>query len=445
MAQLVWSGPPKHRFDEEGKDRAPAQYTLDDKAVTVIGRGKTSSLRIRQKLCSRRHAEIMYRGKSWYVQDVSTNGTYVNGYRIKKVSLSDNDLIAFGAIGPLCGIGEIQQNYKNCDTLYQFKLVVKKVRRGQGKRCEMCKKIHDGLWGSGRFCKQSCAAQYSRKRGSQSSTAVPRKRAKGNDSKPKLPAHKNEGSTSRRRQSQKRNRRGPSVTSRSSRTNQTSSSRRRRRTEDIKETKKKPEVRKEEKIEYPPPVVFRDRQIYRPSLMLLQEDSRLYRVEAENGVRCYEAKDPIRYKRPEIYIKHGEHFIGDEVSGPWVRLGRWWLPIELNGKVLVKEDKKELKRRLGVHKNFKKVSKSKKVKKSKQTIEKKTVEKKGSSSERGKGEDPKSKADGKGRSIRPCENCGKKSDWGRFCGRWCAAKAAATSTNKKSANRKKVADNFYKG
>jgi hypothetical protein len=44
----------------------------------------------------RTHAEVFRKGSKWFVMDTSTNGTYVNGYRVKKSALKNLDLVAFG-------------------------------------------------------------------------------------------------------------------------------------------------------------------------------------------------------------------------------------------------------------------------------------------------------------------------------------------------------------
>ncbi len=65
-----------------------------DQCPYKIGRAETSSLRIESVQVSREHAEIFERHGVWLVRDLgSTNGTHVNGKRIKETLLSDGDIL----------------------------------------------------------------------------------------------------------------------------------------------------------------------------------------------------------------------------------------------------------------------------------------------------------------------------------------------------------------
>jgi len=72
-------------------------HALDD-AITVIGRGDKSDLRIVDDGISREHARIVRQGPAFFVEDLqSTNGTFCNGSRIERQMLSEGDKILVGA------------------------------------------------------------------------------------------------------------------------------------------------------------------------------------------------------------------------------------------------------------------------------------------------------------------------------------------------------------
>jgi pSer/pThr/pTyr-binding forkhead associated (FHA) protein len=67
--------------------------------VTTIGRAKDSDIVIDDPYLSSKHAMIYRRGRRLIIQDLkSTNGTYINGRRIKKpVALKEKDVITMGS------------------------------------------------------------------------------------------------------------------------------------------------------------------------------------------------------------------------------------------------------------------------------------------------------------------------------------------------------------
>jgi pSer/pThr/pTyr-binding forkhead associated (FHA) protein len=80
-ALLEWDG---GRFELRGQ-------------TTVIGRSSDCDLRIEDPNVSRRHAEIRRAGAAYTLTDLgSTNGTEVNGQRIRETSLMDGDEIRLG-------------------------------------------------------------------------------------------------------------------------------------------------------------------------------------------------------------------------------------------------------------------------------------------------------------------------------------------------------------
>ena len=81
------------------------QSEVFDQPTILVGRKPSSDLRFdtQQDLdVSAKHGEIMERGGRFFVIDhQSTNGTFVNGQRVKaETALNDGDIIAFGKNGP---------------------------------------------------------------------------------------------------------------------------------------------------------------------------------------------------------------------------------------------------------------------------------------------------------------------------------------------------------
>jgi hypothetical protein len=72
-------------------------YPLRPDREVVIGRQSELDLVLAEDLVSRKHARITVRGGEVTLQDLgSTNGTFVNGERVKKVRLSEGDRILIG-------------------------------------------------------------------------------------------------------------------------------------------------------------------------------------------------------------------------------------------------------------------------------------------------------------------------------------------------------------
>lgn len=72
------------------------KYPLGARGV-IIGRRRTSDIRLEDTNVSRIHASIDFFEGSYYITDLgSTNGTYINGIRISKKKLSEGDLIRVG-------------------------------------------------------------------------------------------------------------------------------------------------------------------------------------------------------------------------------------------------------------------------------------------------------------------------------------------------------------
>ena len=72
------------------------RHVLESRRV-LIGRDADNDLPVASEFISRHHAQISYyRGTYWVMDLKSTNGTFVNGKRIRRRRLNDRDVIALG-------------------------------------------------------------------------------------------------------------------------------------------------------------------------------------------------------------------------------------------------------------------------------------------------------------------------------------------------------------
>ena len=90
--------------EELGLEREVATLTYNgrkhelDKRRVVIGRSKDSDIQVADQNVSRRHAEVRQEGAAHWVVDLdSTNGTEVNGRRLKRAKLRPGDTITVGS------------------------------------------------------------------------------------------------------------------------------------------------------------------------------------------------------------------------------------------------------------------------------------------------------------------------------------------------------------
>ncbi|HYC77700.1 MAG TPA: FHA domain-containing protein [Planctomycetota bacterium] len=65
----------------------------------TVGRGKKHGLQIAEASVSGDHAEIVKRGAQWFVRDLgSSNGTFVDGERVKEAELASGQVVRFGVV-----------------------------------------------------------------------------------------------------------------------------------------------------------------------------------------------------------------------------------------------------------------------------------------------------------------------------------------------------------
>lgn len=70
-----------------------------DREWLVIGRGRQAELVLADPTISRAHAALGFDGQHFFVQDLkSTNGTLVNGERLERSDLEDEDEIQIGRL-----------------------------------------------------------------------------------------------------------------------------------------------------------------------------------------------------------------------------------------------------------------------------------------------------------------------------------------------------------
>jgi pSer/pThr/pTyr-binding forkhead associated (FHA) protein len=90
------------RLKVNGVEREPDGKVVDlDGGKAVLGRARGCSLRILTDGVSRQHCLLTMVAGRWMVQDLdSSNGTYLNGRRIKTGELRQGDVLQLGKAGP---------------------------------------------------------------------------------------------------------------------------------------------------------------------------------------------------------------------------------------------------------------------------------------------------------------------------------------------------------
>lgn len=96
--EKVFAGVEVIQIGEECEVPLGAVYPL--RPITNIGRGEDNSIMLTSEYVSNNHAKIFFKNDYYFIKDMgSTNGTYLNGNKIDKVSVIKNgDIINIGGI-----------------------------------------------------------------------------------------------------------------------------------------------------------------------------------------------------------------------------------------------------------------------------------------------------------------------------------------------------------
>src|SRR5207253_7144865 len=97
------------------------EFPLTPGKEVVIGRSSDLEMVLVEDMVSRRHARIFWEGDHLAIEDFgSTNGTFVNGEKIKKATLKEGDRVLIGtsilkvvAADPSAGTDASKQNLEN--------------------------------------------------------------------------------------------------------------------------------------------------------------------------------------------------------------------------------------------------------------------------------------------------------------------------------------------
>lgn len=81
------------------------------KGTISVGRDFQNDIQAVSAQASRQHAQITYDGNKFYIRDMrSTNGTYVNGWRVEEKELECGDFLYLGGVELIVGIGFLMVN-----------------------------------------------------------------------------------------------------------------------------------------------------------------------------------------------------------------------------------------------------------------------------------------------------------------------------------------------
>jgi pSer/pThr/pTyr-binding forkhead associated (FHA) protein len=86
-------------LENEAPDPDRVTFRIADGAVKTIGRSTGAEFMVETALVSRLHCQISAAGGTLHVKDLgSTNGTFVNGRRIRSAELQEGDRLGVGRI-----------------------------------------------------------------------------------------------------------------------------------------------------------------------------------------------------------------------------------------------------------------------------------------------------------------------------------------------------------
>jgi pSer/pThr/pTyr-binding forkhead associated (FHA) protein len=84
--------------------------------TTTIGRTEENTFTIAENSVSSRHCEIVQRGNEYYVKDLgSTNGTYINGQKVKSSPLKSGQILRLGSVDMRLESGDGKSSQQNLD------------------------------------------------------------------------------------------------------------------------------------------------------------------------------------------------------------------------------------------------------------------------------------------------------------------------------------------
>ena len=75
-------------------------WPFEKEALIRVGRSTDNDVVLYSAVVSRRHVELRKMGESWDIVNLGTNGTYLDGKRIEKVSVEDGTIIRLARSGP---------------------------------------------------------------------------------------------------------------------------------------------------------------------------------------------------------------------------------------------------------------------------------------------------------------------------------------------------------
>jgi eukaryotic-like serine/threonine-protein kinase len=75
-------------------------WTFQDESVIRLGRAHDNNVVLLSAVVSRHHVEVKRNGNEWEVINLGTNGTYIEGKRVDKVTVEDGMTIRLARSGP---------------------------------------------------------------------------------------------------------------------------------------------------------------------------------------------------------------------------------------------------------------------------------------------------------------------------------------------------------